>query len=35
MARRGGVKRISAGIYDEARTALKKFLTSVRAFLSL
>jgi histone H4 len=29
LARRGGVKRISAGIYDEARFALKKFLTEV------
>ncbi|KAK3906617.1 histone-fold-containing protein [Staphylotrichum tortipilum] len=29
MARRGGVKRISAGIYDEARVALKMFLTTV------
>ncbi|CAH1755769.1 594_t:CDS:2 [Entrophospora sp. SA101] len=29
MARRGGVKRISAGIYDEARTALKDFLYHV------
>jgi histone H4 len=29
MARRGGVKRISAGIYDEARTALKDFLNQV------
>ncbi|KAK4097391.1 histone-fold-containing protein [Parathielavia hyrcaniae] len=29
LARRGGVKRISAGIYDEARHALKTFLTTV------
>ncbi|KAK4121606.1 histone-fold-containing protein [Parathielavia appendiculata] len=29
LARRGGVKRISAGIYDEARDALKTFLTTV------
>ncbi|CAD6932475.1 unnamed protein product [Tilletia controversa] len=28
LARRGGVKRISAGIYDEARGALKVFLRS-------
>ncbi len=27
MARRGGVKRISAGIYDETRSVLKKRLT--------
>ncbi|KAH6856968.1 histone-fold-containing protein [Chaetomium sp. MPI-CAGE-AT-0009] len=29
LARRGGVKRISATIYDEARHALKSFLTTV------
>jgi histone H4 len=29
MARRGGVKRISATIYDEARHALKTFLSTV------
>ncbi|KAL2128085.1 hypothetical protein VTI74DRAFT_9751 [Chaetomium olivicolor] len=29
LARRGGVKRISATIYDEARVALKTFLTMV------
>ncbi|KAL2152941.1 hypothetical protein VTH82DRAFT_4096 [Thermothelomyces myriococcoides] len=29
LARRGGVKRISSGIYDEARQALKAFLTTV------
>ncbi|KAK4152049.1 histone-fold-containing protein [Chaetomidium leptoderma] len=29
LARRGGVKRISGGIYDEARLALKAFLTTV------
>ncbi|PHH72730.1 hypothetical protein CDD80_4291 [Ophiocordyceps camponoti-rufipedis] len=29
MARRGGVKRISAGIYDEAREALQTFLKTV------
>ncbi|KAL2146906.1 hypothetical protein VTI28DRAFT_1633 [Corynascus sepedonium] len=29
LARRGGVKRISGGIYDEARHALKTFLTTV------
>ncbi|KAL7950199.1 histone-fold-containing protein [Trichoderma barbatum] len=29
LARRGGVKRISAMIYDEARTALKGFLEEV------
>ena len=28
LARRGGVKRISALIYDEARTVLKNFLES-------
>ncbi|CAG8549380.1 13500_t:CDS:2 [Acaulospora morrowiae] len=27
LARRGGVKRISAAIYDQARSALKDFLT--------
>ncbi|CAG8613766.1 11285_t:CDS:2 [Paraglomus occultum] len=27
LARRGGVKRISAGIYEEARHALRHFLT--------
>jgi histone H3/H4 len=30
LARRGGVKRISGTIYEEARLALKKFLESVR-----
>lgn len=29
MARRGGVKRISATIYDDARQALKERLTTV------
>ncbi len=29
LARRGGVKRISALIYDESRTVLKNFLESV------
>jgi len=29
LARRGGVKRISALIYDEARAVLKNFLESV------
>lgn len=29
LARRGGVKRISALIYDETRTVLKSFLESV------
>jgi len=29
LARRGGVKRISSGIYDEARNALKTFLESI------
>jgi histone H4 len=29
LARRGGVKRLSAGVYDEARNALKLFLTDV------
>ncbi|KAG6014786.1 hypothetical protein E4U43_006129 [Claviceps pusilla] len=29
LARRGGVKRISASIYDEARTALKERLEAV------
>jgi hypothetical protein len=31
MARRGGVKRISAMIYDDIRQALKERLTSVRS----
>ncbi|CAG8569512.1 20824_t:CDS:2, partial [Racocetra persica] len=29
LARRGGVRRISAGTYEEARTALKNFLCEV------
>lgn len=29
LARRGGVKRMSAGIYDEARLAMKDFLREV------
>jgi histone H4 len=29
LARRGGVKRISAGVYDAARTSLKEYLTDV------
>ncbi|UKZ47285.1 hypothetical protein TrVGV298_001502 [Trichoderma virens] len=29
LARRGGVKRISAAVYDETRKALKDFLTGV------
>lgn len=29
LARRGGVKRISALIYDESRTVLKQFLENV------
>merc|ERR1712070_1014432 len=29
LARRGGVKRISALIYDETRTVIKQFLESV------
>ena len=29
LARRGGVKRISAGVYDAARFALKSFLRDV------
>ncbi|CAG8593802.1 939_t:CDS:2 [Cetraspora pellucida] len=29
LARRGGVKRISAGIYENVRSALKDFLTDV------
>ncbi|KAH0476815.1 MAG: hypothetical protein KVP17_000942 [Porospora cf. gigantea B] len=29
LARRGGVKRISAQIYDEIRTVLKSFLESI------
>jgi hypothetical protein len=29
LARRGGVKRLSASIYEEARSALKSFLTEV------
>ena len=30
LARRGGVKRISGTIYEEARLAIKTYLTSVR-----
>lgn len=30
LARRGGVKRISATVYDETRLAMKAFLESVR-----
>lgn len=29
LARRGGVKRISAAIYDESRTVLQEFLKAV------
>ncbi|KAE8216942.1 hypothetical protein CF326_g9634 [Tilletia indica] len=29
LARRGGVKRISSGVYDEARDALQCFLRAV------
>jgi len=29
LARRGGIKRISEGIYDEARGALKDYLTKI------
>lgn len=29
LARRGGVKRISSGIYDETRTILKGFLENI------
>jgi histone H4 len=29
LARRGGVKRISGGIYEETRTVLKSFLENV------
>ena len=29
LARRGGVKRISGGIYDEVRNVIKSFLESV------
>ncbi|RDW69509.1 hypothetical protein BP6252_08529 [Coleophoma cylindrospora] len=29
MARRGGVKRISADVYDEMRTAMKKYLERI------
>ncbi|CAD6981728.1 unnamed protein product [Tilletia controversa] len=29
LARRGGVKRISAGVYDEVREVLRTFLESV------
>ncbi|KAF3767753.1 hypothetical protein M406DRAFT_20457, partial [Cryphonectria parasitica EP155] len=29
LARRGGVKRISAGIYDDVRAALKDRLTNI------
>lgn len=35
IARRGGVKRISAAIYDEARVALRERLTLVCFFFSL
>lgn len=31
LARRGGVKRLSTNIYEEARTALKMFLSDVQA----
>ena len=31
LARRGGVKRLNADIYDETRDAMKLFLTSVLA----
>ncbi|KAE8216071.1 hypothetical protein CF319_g8955 [Tilletia indica] len=31
LARRGGVKRISAGVYDEARSVLHGFLTRLIA----
>jgi histone H4 len=29
LARRGGVKRISAGVYDTARQSIKEYLTDV------
>ena len=29
LARRGGVKRLSVGIYDETRSILKQFLTDI------
>jgi len=35
IARRGGVKRISAGIYDDARKALKDYLVMVSLLLSI
>lgn len=35
LARRGGVKRISANIYDEIRTALKARLETVGSYLCL
>lgn len=35
LARRGGVKRISAAIYEDIRYALKEHLTKVRLLLKL
>lgn len=35
LARRGGVKRISAGIYNEARAAMKDFMIKVSLIGSL
>lgn len=35
LARRGGVKRISAGIYDEVRVALKSRLEQVCSMCTL
>ena len=34
MARRGGVKRISATIYEEVRMVLRSHLEKVRSFLT-
>jgi len=34
LARRGGVKRISAGVYDVARHALKDYITDVLPFVN-
>lgn len=35
LARRGGVKRISASIYDEARLTLRKHLEQVRYTIAI
>lgn len=34
LARRGGVKRISAGIYDETRSAMRQFMKEVSPYKS-